>query len=103
MRPLFEKRTVELIGQSLPVKNASDNRFQLVRMFMVCCAADARPIAIAVLPPAKANPQAKAPVEMAWTRVVGTVEFPLENGRRIPIIHAQTATPCDPPSEAMLY
>ena len=45
----------------------------------------------------------KTPVEMAWTRVVGTVEFPLENGRRIPIIHAQTATPCDPPSEAMLY
>ncbi len=103
MRPLFEKRTVELIGQFLPGKNASDNRFQLVRMFMVCCAADARPIAIAVLPPAKADPKAKGPIEMAWTRVVGTVEFPLENGRRIPIIHAQTATPCDPPSEAMLY
>ncbi len=105
MRPLFEKRTVEMIGQFLPVKNASDNRFQIVRMFMVCCAADARPIAVSVLPPT-ANSKAaaaKTPVEMAWTRVVGTVEFPLENGRRIPIIHAQTATPCDPPSEAMLY
>ena len=96
----------EMIGQFLPVKNASDNRFQIVRMFMVCCAADARPIAISVLPPTAANPKtaaAKTPVEMAWTRVVGTVEFPLENGRRIPIIHAQTVTPCDPPSEAMLY
>ncbi len=107
MRPLFEKRTVEMIGQFLPVKNASDNRFQIVRMFMVCCAADARPIAVSVLPP---PPQpnskvaaAKTPVEMAWTRVVGTVEFPLENGRRIPLIHAQTTTPCEPPSEAMLY
>ncbi len=106
MRPLFEKRTVEMIGQFLPVKNASDNRFQIVRMFMVCCAADARPIAVSVLPPVQTDSKtaaAKAPVEMAWTRVVGTVEFPLENGRRIPIIHAQTATPCDPPSEAMLY
>ena len=106
MRPLFEKRTVELIGQYLPVKDASDQRFQIVRMFMVCCAADARPIAIAVLPPTQADAKAasaKAPVEMSWTRVVGTVEFPLENGRRIPIIHAQTATQCDPPSEAMLY
>ena len=103
MRPLFEKRTVEMIGQFLPVKNASDNRFQIVRMFMVCCAADARPIAVSVLPPAKADSKAKSPVEMAWTRVVGTVEFPLENGRRIPIVHAQTATPCDPPAEAMLY
>ena len=106
MRPLFEKRTVEMIGQFLPVKNASDNRFQIVRMFMVCCAADARPIAVSVLPPSQADSKtatAKTSVEMAWTRVVGTVEFPLENGRRIPIIHAQAATPCDPPSEAMLY
>ncbi len=106
MRPLFEKRTVEMIGQFIPAKNASDNRFQIVRMFMVCCAADARPIAVSVLPPVATNSKtaaAKTPVEMAWTRVVGTVEFPLENGHRIPIIHAQTATPCDPPSEAMLY
>ena len=103
MRPLFEKRTVELMGQFLPVKEASDGRFQIVRMFMVCCAADARPIAISILPPAKADTKVKAPVEMAWTRVVGTVEFPLENGRRMPIIHAQTVSPCDPPSEAMLY
>ena len=103
MRPLFENRTVELIGQYLPVKDASDKRFQIVRMFMVCCAADARPIAVSVLPPVKADLKAKSPVEMAWTRVLGTVEFPLENGRRIPIIHAQTVTPCDPPSEAMLY
>ena len=103
MRPLFEKRTVELMGQFLPVKTASDGRFQIVRMFMVCCAADARPIAISILPPAKADTKAKVPVEMAWTRVVGTVEFPLENGRRMPIIHAQTVASCDPPSEAMLY
>ncbi len=44
-----------------------------------------------------------SPARWRGRRWSGTVEFPLENGRRVPIIHAQTATPCDPPSEAMLY
>ncbi len=105
MRPLFENRTIEMIGQFLPVKEATDGRFQIVRMFMVCCAADARPVGVAVQPPvARAGvASAKLPEEMSWTKVVGTVSFPMENGRRVPIVHAQTATPTDPPSEAMLY
>ncbi len=106
MRPVFEGRTIEMIGQFLPVKDTTDGRFQLVRMFMVCCAADARPVGIAVLPPPAAQAKtadAKLPPEMTWTKVVGTVTFPLENGRRIPIVHAQTAVQTDPPSEAMLY
>ena len=40
---------------------------------------------------------------MAWTKVVGTVTFPMENGRRVPIIHASKVVACEPPSEAMLY
>lgn len=102
MRPLFANKTVEMIGQFMPVKDAAEGKFQLVRMFMVCCAADARPVGIAVLPPTeKAN--AKAPEEMTWTKVTGTVTFPMDNGRRIPIIHATNVAPTDPPSEAMLY
>ena len=46
MRPAFEGRTVEVIGQYLPVKDSPSGRFQIVRMFMVCCAADARPVAV---------------------------------------------------------
>lgn len=105
MRPLFEKKTVEIIGQFMPVKDATDGRFQMVRMFMVCCAADARPVGIAVMPPAATakTASAKVPEEMTWTKVVGTVEFPLENGRRVPIIHAQSVAQTDPPAEAMLY
>ena len=81
MRPAFEGKTVEMTGQFMPVKDATDGRFQIVRMFMVCCAADARPVAVASLPPSK---DAKLPGEMAWTKVVGKVTFPLENGRRMP-------------------
>lgn len=105
MRPVFEGKTIEMIGQFLPVKDAADGRFQLVRMFMVCCAADARPVGVSVLPPPAGakTATAKALPEMSWTKVVGTVSFPMENGRRVPIVHAQTATQTDPPSEAMLY
>ena len=89
-----------MIGQFMPVKDSTDGRFQVVRMFMVCCAADARPVAVHALPP---SPNATLPAEMAWAKVVGKVTFPLENGRRVPLVHADKVTPCDPPSEAMLY
>ena len=102
MRPLFANKTVEMIGQFMPVKDATDGKFQLVRMFMVCCAADARPVGVAVLPPTS-QAAAKAPEEMTWTKVTGTVDFPMENGRRVPIIHATKVAATDPPAEAMLY
>ena len=99
LRPAFENRSVEIIGQFMPTKDTPvANRFQLVRMFMVCCAADARPIAISVDP----KSTVKFP-DMSWARVVGKVAFPVENGRRIPVVQAVSAAKCDPPGELMLY
>ena len=99
MRPAFEGRTVEVIGQYLPVKDSASGRFQIVRMFMVCCAADARPVAV-ICDKAPGDPKV---AEMGWARVTGKVTFPVEDGRRLPIIKAEKLTPCDPPAEAMLY
>ena len=106
MRPQMEGRTAEMIGQFMPAKDdASGRRFQLVRMFMVCCAADARPVAVMVEKPA--DPQMRAATdklpELGWVRVTGKVEFPLENGRRVAVLQADKAAPTDPPKEAMLY
>ncbi|MBE7209785.1 MAG: TIGR03943 family protein [Gluconacetobacter diazotrophicus] len=106
LRPQMEGRTAEMIGQFMPAKDdASGRRFQLVRMFMVCCAADARPVAVTVEKPA--NPQMRAEAdklpELGWVRVTGKVEFPLENGRRVAMLRADKAVPTDPPKEAMLY
>lgn len=100
MRPAFEGKKVELIGQYMPAKdgNVSGQRFQLVRMFMVCCAADARPVAVNIEP--GATP--KLP-EMAWTKVTGTATFPMEGGRRQVVIRGESETPTDPPGETMLY
>ncbi len=106
LRPQMEGRTAEMIGQFMPAKeDASGRRFQLVRMFMVCCAADARPVAVTVEKPADAT--LRAPMdklaELGWVRVTGKVEFPLENGRRVAVLRADKAAPTDPPREAMLY
>jgi uncharacterized membrane protein YcgQ (UPF0703/DUF1980 family) len=79
-------------------KNASGNRFSLVRMFVMCCAADARPVAVSV--------ETKVPMEsaeMSWVKVQGKATFPLEGGRRIPVVVAESITPCDPPPESFIY
>jgi uncharacterized repeat protein (TIGR03943 family) len=100
MRADFDGKTVETIGQLMPddSHNGSGNRFKLMRMFMWCCAADARPIATLVESPDK-------PVagEMAWVKVVGKVTFPVEGGRTIPVLQASKVEAVDPPSETMLY
>ena len=106
MRAAMQGKTAEIIGQFMPAKDdSSGKRFQLVRMFMVCCAADARPVAVAVEKPTQAAPLAEANklAELAWTKVIGKIDFPLENGRRVVVLRADDAHPTDPPREAMLY
>jgi len=100
MRADFENKEVELIGQFMPARadNAQGDRFSLVRMFVICCAADARPVAITVQMD-KAQPVA----EMSWVKVIGKASFPVESGRRVPLVLAESVTPCDPPEETFIY
>ena len=102
MRASLQGQTAEVIGQFMPMKeDASGKRFQLVRMFMVCCAADARPVAVAVEKPAQGDADKLG--ELTWTKIVGKIDFPLENGRRVVVLRADKAAVTDPPREAMLY
>ncbi|HEX8312531.1 MAG TPA: hypothetical protein VF614_14510, partial [Chthoniobacteraceae bacterium] len=100
LRGDFENKRVVLTGQLMPDKtsNATGKRFKAVRMFMTCCAADARPVATLV----EAAKQPDIP-EMTWVRIVGKATFPLENGRRIAVLQADTVEKTDPPDETMLY
>ena len=100
MRADFENKEVELVGQFMPARtnDAQGDRFTLVRMFVICCAADARPVAITVQMD-KAQPVA----EMSWVKVVGKAAFPVESGRRVPLVLAKSVTPCDPPEETFIY
>lgn len=96
----FKGQKIEMIGQLMPdtENNGNGKRFKLVRMFMVCCAADARPVAV-IVESGEKSPGA----EMSWIKVVGHVEFPLENGKTIAVVKADKVTQTEPPEETMLY
>jgi len=100
LRKDFEGKPVELIGQLMPdsTNNASGKRFKAVRMFMTCCAADARPVAVL----AEGETKVTLP-EMSWIKITGTATFPVENGKRIAVLKAERVEKCNPPEETMLY
>ena len=103
LRQDFDGKKVELIGQLMPDKpkkteSPSHKRFKAVRMFMSCCAADARPVATLV----EADKIPDLP-EMTWVRVIGTSTFPIENGRPVAVLKAERVEKTNPPTETMLY
>jgi uncharacterized repeat protein (TIGR03943 family) len=100
LRKDFEGKPVELIGQFMPdsSNNAAGIRFKAVRMFMTCCAADARPVATLV----EADTLPAFP-EMTWVKITGVPTFPVEKGRRISVIKAEKVEKTEPPAEAMIY
>lgn len=101
IRQDFDGQTVEVIGQVFPAatNNPRGDRFRLMRMFMVCCAADAQPIAVLV----EGGDWIDQFSEMQWVRVTGQVAFPFEGGRRLAIIHADEVEPTRAPQEIMLF
>ena len=101
LRKDFEDKRIELVGQLMPEKTGPDSaqkRFKAVRMFMTCCAADARPVATLV----EADELPNLP-EMTWIKIVGTSTFPIVNGRRTAIIKAEKVSKTEPPTETLLY
>ena len=100
LRKDFEGQRVELIGQFMPdsSNNPGANRFKAVRMFMTCCAADARPVATLV----EAEKLPAFP-EMTWVKITGIPTFPVEKGRRISVLKAEKIEKAEPPAEAMIY
>ena len=100
LRKDFENKAVVLVAQLMPdtANNASGKRFKAVRMFMTCCAADARPVATLV----ESDTPPGLP-EMTWVKVTGTATFPIENGRRIAVLKAERVEKSAPPDETMLY
>ncbi len=96
LRKMFSDKTIEVLGQYLP--GTEPGQFKLVRMFIVCCAADARPIAVAVKASVPTNI-----AEMGWVKVTGKATY-AKNGDRVHVLlNADTIEPADPPAEAMLY
>jgi uncharacterized repeat protein (TIGR03943 family) len=96
LRKIVDGKTIEVVGQYLP--SADAKQFKLVRMFIVCCAADARPIAL----PVEASGQMNVS-EMGWIRVTGKAAFTQNGDRTHVVMKADKVESIDPPAEAMLY
>lgn len=96
----FDGQEVEVIGQFFPAKenNPRGNRYNLVRMFMLCCAADAQPIAV----PFEIE-NADGFEQLDWVRITGTATFPVEGGKRIPVIKADHVERTEAPREIFIY
>lgn len=100
MRKDFSGREVEVMGQFMPakVKNPTGKNFDLVRMYVNCCAADARPMALTV----EAN-QPEDFKKMTWLKVTGKAVFRRDGDRYTPLVVADSIVPCDAPDEKFLY
>ncbi|MBV8143322.1 MAG: TIGR03943 family protein [Verrucomicrobia bacterium] len=96
LRKMFSDKTIEVVGQYLP--GSDPKQFKLVRMFIVCCAADARPLAVPVEVSAPANT-----AEMGWVKVIGKATYPKIGDRVHVLFKADAVEATDPPAEAMLY
>lgn len=99
-REEFEGKEVEMVAQYVPMTtgNPKGDRFQAVRMFITCCAADAKPVGVTV----SASAIPKIP-EMGWIKITGKPTFPMEGGKRTAILEASKIDPCDAPSEPFVY
>ena len=96
LRKAIVGKTLEVVGQFVP--GATTDQFKLVRMFIWCCAADARPIYVPV--------EVSGPVDvsdMEWVKVTGTAEYSANNGQTHVVLKAAAVESTDPPEEAMLY
>lgn len=98
LRQKMADARVRVVGQIVhDAKNAG--RFDLVRMFIVCCAADARVLGLKVQ---GGGPEGAE--EMDWVQVDGKLEFEQTGpGVPQPIIRPENVQKVDEPDEPFLY
>jgi uncharacterized repeat protein (TIGR03943 family) len=96
LRNAIAGKNVAVVGQF--VRGSTETKFRLTRMFIWCCAADARPIYVRVEVPAPVNLP-----DMQWVKVVGKPEYSIRNGHAHLVVKADNVVPVKPPKDAMLY
>lgn len=97
LREEFENQRVLIVGQYIPPRGEKKGGFDLVRMFVVCCAADARPLGIKVV---------GEPVEvprMGWVRITGVARFEDKGGTMEPSLELEKIEQVEAPNESFLY
>jgi uncharacterized repeat protein (TIGR03943 family) len=96
LRKAIAGKNIAVVGQFVPGSN--EKNFKLTRMFIWCCAADARPIHV--------NVEVPAPVKVSdlqWVKVIGVPEYSARGDHAHLVVQAVSVVPIEPPKDAMLY
>jgi hypothetical protein len=89
--------TAQVMEETL--NNPTGNRLKLFRLFVECCAADARPLSVPI-DFGKAPPEYE---EMGWVKVIGKIHYAEEDGAVVPIINVESMEATAEPMDMMLY
>lgn len=98
---VMEGIPVETIAQLMEetLNNAENTRLKAFRLFIECCAADARPLSI----PIDFGQAPPAYTEMGWYRIYGKLHYVQEEGEMLPIIRVTTVEETAEPMEGLLF
>jgi uncharacterized membrane protein YcgQ (UPF0703/DUF1980 family) len=93
--------TVEAVAQVMPekVNNPDGTRLRVFRLFVECCAADARPLSIPV-EFGEAPPKYQ---EMGWVKVIGKMTYVEEDGITVPLLNVERMEETEPPEDAFMF
>ena len=89
--------TAQLMEETM--SNANGQRLKAFRLFIECCAADARPLSIPV-DFGKAPPEY---TEMGWYKLFGKLHYAEEDGEIIPLINIERIEEALEPTDGLLY
>ncbi|MEC5128164.1 hypothetical protein VSU19_15465 [Verrucomicrobiales bacterium BCK34] len=89
--------TAQLMEETM--SNANGQRLKAFRLFIECCAADARPLSIPV-DFGKAPPEY---TEMGWYKLFGKLHYAEEDGEIIPLINIDRIEEALEPTDGLLY
>ncbi len=101
LRPVMEEIRISVRGQWIePARSPKElPNGTLVRLVMICCAADARPVGVFV----ETGGLELFWEEMDWLKIRGRVTYPVVGGRRVAIIEADDIEHTTAPAEIFLF
>ncbi|MEM7146779.1 MAG: DUF1980 domain-containing protein [Verrucomicrobiota bacterium] len=101
LQRVVETVKVEAVAQVMPekVNNPDGTRLRIFRLFVECCAADARPLSI----PAEFGAEPPEYQEMGWVKVVGTMSYVEEDGITVPLLMVESMEETEEPEDAFMF
>jgi uncharacterized repeat protein (TIGR03943 family) len=93
----LEGRFVEIVGQCDVVGDLPDGRFDVYRLVVTCCVADASAVSLEVAPPVGVRIESGS-----WVRVAGLLKFDGSYDPSMPVLHATKMSRIPAPSEPYL-